>query len=160
MSVATALHSPARATILSWGWRRAAIAQVADSDVDLELALFEADHDPGDAALAQARRALEDRPSILGHDVVAWNLHRVGREEEAADEMALALATGSRDPLLRFHAAAIAEAAGHPDDARDHLRIVLDANPRFSAAHVDEVEDLARRLGLEVPSPPACRACP
>lgn len=129
-------------------------------DVDLELALFEADQDPSAASLARARRALVDRPSILGHDVVAWNLHRLGRDDDAAKQMAKALATGSRDPLLRFHAAAIAEAAGDRAGARTHLQVVLDTNPRFSAAHVDDVADLARELGLDVPPPASCRSCP
>ena len=42
MSVATALHSPARATILSWGWRRAAIALVAGASYALAMAPFNA----------------------------------------------------------------------------------------------------------------------
>lgn len=129
-------------------------------DVDLELALFEADQDPSDASLAAARRALEDRPSVIGHDVVAWNLHRLGRDDEAAPHIAEALATGSRDPLLRFHAAAIAHALGEQDEARAHLADVFGSNPRFSAAHVDEVASLAEDLGLELPPPPRCDRCP
>ena len=122
-------------------------------DVDLEIALFDADHDPGPATVAAARRALEDRPSIVGHDVLAWNLHRTGKDAAAAEEMALALRTGSRDPLLRFHAAAIADAAGDRGAAIEHLQVVLDSNPRFSAALADDVEQLAGELGLEVPPP-------
>jgi len=67
--------------------------------------------------------------------------------------MALALRTGSRDPLLRFHAAVIAAAAGDRGAATEHLQVVLDSNPRFSAALADDVEQLARDLGLEVPPP-------
>ncbi len=131
-----------------------AIAQLyRDSgvNVDLELALYEADHQPGDAAVASARDALEERPSILGHDVLAWNLYRAGELEEASEESAAALATGSRDPILRFHAAAIAEATGDDAAAREHLQLVLDTNPRFSAFLLPEVEALAETLGLEMP---------
>ena len=98
---------------------------------------------PGPDTVAAARKALVDRPSILGHDVLAWNLHRTGKDAEASKEMAVALKTGSRDPLLRFHAAAIADAVGDRDAAVKHLRIVLDTNPRFSAALADDVEQLA-----------------
>jgi tetratricopeptide (TPR) repeat protein len=120
-------------------------------DVDLEIALFDADHHPGPAAVKAARKALVDRPSILGHDVLAWNLHRAGMDDEAAQEMKRALVTGSRDPLLRFHAASIEYAVGDRTAAIAHLRIVLGSNPRFSAALADDVEQLASRLDLEVP---------
>lgn len=129
-------------------------------DVDLELALFEADRDPSDRSLAAATRALEDRPSIVAHDVVAWNLHRLGRDDDAAEHVEKALATGSRDPLLRFHAAAVASGRGDRAAAREHLAVVLGTNPRFSAGHVEEVGRLADQLGLDVPPPPTCTSCP
>jgi tetratricopeptide (TPR) repeat protein len=122
-------------------------------DVDLELALFQADHRPGDGAVATARRASTTRPGIFGHDVLAWNLFRAGDVEEAATEIDRALVTGSRDPQLRFHAAAIADASGDRQAAATHLGIVLSTNPRFSAALADEVEALAERYGMAVPSP-------
>jgi tetratricopeptide (TPR) repeat protein len=122
-------------------------------DVDLELAVFEADREPGKDAVADAREALKTRPGIFGHDALAWNLFRAGEVEPAADEMAKALVTGSRDPQLRFHAAAIADATGDRDDAAGHLAIVLSTNPRFSAALVDEVGALAERYGMAVPPP-------
>lgn len=128
-------------------------------DVDLELALFDADRNPTERSLAAARRALQDRPSILGHDVVAWNLHRLGRDGDAARHVAKALETGSREPLLRFHAAVIAAARGERGQARAHLEVVLGSNPRFSAAHVDEVAALADELGLEMPPPLTCDGC-
>ncbi len=124
-------------------------------NVDLELALFDADHHPGASAVARARQALAGRPSILGHDVLAWNLYRDGQVGAASKESARALTTGSRDPPLRFHAAAIAASAGHRDKAVAHLRIVLRTNPRFSAALADDVEGLASKLGLSVPPAPA-----
>ena len=131
-----------------------AIAQLYEANgvnVDLELALYDADHTPGDAAVAKARKALIERPSIVGHDVLAWNLFRAGAVAEAADEMTKALATGSRDPQLRFHAAAIANADGDRAGAVEHLEIVLAGNPRFSAHLVGEVADLAAELGLVMP---------
>lgn len=127
-------------------------------NVDLELALFDADHHPGAASVAKARRALEARPSTLGHDVLAWNLFRAGGSShlaEAAKQSAMALALGSRDPQERYHAAAIAFARGDRAGATADLQIVLAENPRFSAALAPEVADLAGRLGLSVPPPPS-----
>src|SRR6478672_5561399 len=124
-------------------------------NVDLELALFDADHHPGSDAVGRAREALKERPSILGHDVLAWNLYRNGQISEARKESARALATGSRDLLLRFHAAAIAEAAGARNEAITDLQMVLSTNPRFSAALVDDVQALAPKLGLKMPAPPS-----
>ncbi|MGH9179210.1 MAG: hypothetical protein ACRD0N_11750, partial [Acidimicrobiales bacterium] len=121
-------------------------------DVDLELALFAADHTPGKAAVDQARRAVKARPSIQAHDALAWALFTAGRPEEAWTEAGAALALGTRDPLVRFHAAAIAEATGRTDLAARHLGVVLATNPRFSAAHAGRVADLARILGLPIPT--------
>lgn len=134
-----------------------AIADLYESngvDVDLELALFDADQNPGPEAIARARSALKKRPGIFGHDAVAWNLFRAGEADGAASEMEQALVTGSRDPQLRFHAAAIAFAGGDRPAAADHLEVVLETNPRFSAALIDEVRSLATKLGLRMPPLP------
>lgn len=122
-------------------------------DVDLELALFAADRRPGKAALAQARKGFARHPSLFGHDVLAWNLYRVGQLDEAAKESSAALRLGSRDPAQRYHAAVIAQARGERALAVTHLQSVVDTNPRFSAALAAEVERLAGELGLAVPPP-------
>lgn len=124
-------------------------------NVDLELALFAADREPGPETVKQARRAAEERPSIQGHDALAWALFTAGKIDEAWPEARRALATGSRDPLLRFHAAAIAEARGQRDVAARHLRVVLATNPRFSAVLTPKVAALATKHGLQLPPAPA-----
>ncbi|HMJ79101.1 MAG TPA: hypothetical protein VK507_24155, partial [Iamia sp.] len=98
--------------------------------------------------------------SIIGHDALAWNLFRAGSIDSAVDEAELALATGSEDPAIRFHAAAIAHAAGDDDAAREHLEIVLGGNPRFSAALVEDVAALASDLGLLLPAAAATSVGP
>jgi tetratricopeptide (TPR) repeat protein len=122
-------------------------------DVDLELALFAADRLPGRRSVEQARRALKARPGIFGHDALAWSLFRDGQIELAVMEMDAALLTGSADPQLRFHAAAIADAAGDRRTAAAHLMVVMGTNPRFSAALVDDVAALGERYGLTLPPP-------
>jgi len=122
-------------------------------NVDLELALFEADHNPGAGAVEQARKGLAARPSYFGHEVLAWALYRAGRLSEAGREISRALALGDADPLLRFHAAAVENSLGDHAAARRDLAMVLAANPRFSALYQDQVVGLAARLGLPVPPP-------
>ncbi len=122
-------------------------------NVDLELALFAADRRPGKEALAQARKGFKVHPSLYGHDVVAWNLFKNGELEEAAKESAAALRLGSKEPAWRHHAAAIALARGDRPAAAGHLQILLDTNPRYSAAAVADIERLARELDLAFPPP-------
>jgi tetratricopeptide (TPR) repeat protein len=124
-------------------------------NVDLELALFDADHHPGGANVDQARKGLAARPSYFGHEVLAWALYRAGRLSEASQELSRALALGDEDPLLRFHAAVIEAAIGNLPAARRDLSTVLAANPRFSSLYLDQLSALAGRLGLQVPTPPA-----
>ncbi len=122
--------------------------------VDVDLALFDAQEDPGEESVAQARRGLEQRPSIIGHDALAWSLFTAGQVDEATTEAEAALETGSRDPLIRYHAAEIAAARGDRAGAIENLEVVLDTNPRFSAIHTDDVVDLAAELRLEMPPVP------
>lgn len=122
-------------------------------NVDLELALFAADHKPGDASVKQARKAADQRRSVAGHDALAWSLFTAGKPAEAWPEAERALALGTRDPQVRFHAASIALARGQRDVAARHLAVVLDTNPRFSAALTPAVSRLAEKLGLAVPPP-------
>jgi tetratricopeptide (TPR) repeat protein len=110
--------------------------------VDLDLALFEADHGDPTRALAFARSAHESTPTIRAADAVAWALHRLGRDAEAKPYVEEALRLGSRDPLLRYHAGAVAAALGDAAAARRDLELALRNDPGFSATGAAE----ARRL--------------
>lgn len=123
-------------------------------NVDLELALFAADHTPGDDTVNDARRAAQARPSMAGHDALAWSLYTAGKADQAWPQAEKALALGTRDPQVRFHAAAIALARGERAEATRNLSVVLETNPRFSAALAPAVARLAAQLGLTV-APPA-----
>jgi tetratricopeptide (TPR) repeat protein len=96
----------------------------AGVDVDMELALFDADHGPDpQATVAKARAAYDRRPSIYAADALAWALHRAGRDDEAAQYSVQALRLGTRDPALRLRAGLIAAARGDTAAAREHLLI-------------------------------------
>ena len=84
------------------------------------------------ASLARAAEDLKERRDIYGYDVLAWALHRSGRSTEAAEPMRRALALGTRDALLQFHAGMIMRATGDTSGARRHLAAAVMINPIFS----------------------------
>jgi tetratricopeptide (TPR) repeat protein len=60
-----------------------------------------------DEAVESARRARESRRDIFTEDALAWALFKSGRIDEAREAMDRALRTGTRDRVIRAHAAAI-----------------------------------------------------
>jgi tetratricopeptide (TPR) repeat protein len=96
------------------------------------LALLLADQGTDlDRALSLAEAALDGRDDLEGHDALAWVLHRRGDHDRAAEAIARAIRTGTRDPQIRFHAGMIALALGRREEARSHLEIALEVNPQF-----------------------------
>ena len=100
---------------------------------DLETALFDVDHGIRlPAALALARTARAERPSIDGDDVLAWALYRNGRCGEALAHSKQALRLGTRDALKLFHRGMIERCLGDREASRNTLRRALALNPHFS----------------------------
>ena len=100
---------------------------------DLETALFDVDHGIRlRHALALARRAQAERPSIDGDDVLAWALARNGRCGEALSWSREALRLGTRDSLKLFHRGMIERCLGHRAAANAFLHRALELNPHFS----------------------------
>ena len=114
--------------------------------VDVDLALFEADHGDPTAALAFAKEGYAATPTVRAADAMAWALHRLGRDTEAKKRSDEALRLGSRDPLLRYHAGAIAAALGDVTTARRDLDLALAADPGFSATGAAEVRRILDSL--------------
>jgi len=70
--------------------------------------LFLLDHDRRvPDVLARVRAELATRKDVYGYDLLAWALHKAGRNAEARDAMTKALALGTDYPLLRHHASEI-----------------------------------------------------
>jgi len=105
--------------------------------------LFLLDHDRriGDV-LAMARRELRTRRDIYGYDVLGWALHHAGRDAEARRAMQTALALGTRDAMLFYHAGMIERALGHRAAARELLSRALATNAYFHPTQPDS----ARRV--------------
>ena len=101
-------------------------------NVDLELALFDVDHGRVPAGLRAARAEWGRRRSILVADALAWALYRDGKAREALPYARRALALGTRNALLHFHAGMIERAVGDREAARRDLAAALAINPHFS----------------------------
>ena len=71
--------------------------------------------------LANVESELRTRRDVYGYDLLAWALHQSGRDAEARAPMARALALGTRDAMLFYHAGMIARALG--DTASAHARL-------------------------------------
>lgn len=109
-------------------------------DTDLEMALFQVDHNQGqnlDETLARARRAFEKRPTIHAADVLAWALYQDGQYAQAYELSQQALQLGTKDALLFFHAGMIAYRLGHRAEAQAYLEQALALNPNFSLRYRD-----------------------
>jgi tetratricopeptide (TPR) repeat protein len=115
--------------------------------IDLELALFEADHGDAGRAVELARAAYAATPTTRAADALAWALYRAGRLDEARKRSAEALRLGSRDPLLRYHAGKIAAAAGDVASARRDLDLALRTDAGFSALGAADARQLLEELG-------------
>jgi hypothetical protein len=93
-----------------------------------QLALFSINHDHDAAqALTLAQNELALRKDVYGYDTVAWALLANGRAAEADTAMRQALAFGTQDPLLEYHAGMIAAALGETSQARQLLSEALGA---------------------------------
>jgi tetratricopeptide (TPR) repeat protein len=140
----------------------AALQRANGVAVDLELARFEAGHarDPGGEparAVALARAALRQRPTIHAEDALAWALRQAGRPREALAHARAAVRLGTRDATLWYHLAAIEADVGMRGPARRDLSFSLGINPYLmgpDAAVRDRADAgaLAARLGVAAPS--------
>ncbi len=125
MAAAHRLYDLARAEV--------ALFKASGVVVDLELSLFEADHGDAVQALKLAEAAYAAAPTVRAADALAWAQHRSGRDGEAWKLAQEALRLGSHEPLLQYHAGAIAATLGESEVARRHLEAALAADPGFSA---------------------------
>jgi len=82
-------------------------------------------------AIRLAREAASDRRDIFTEDALAWAYFQTGHIEQAKAAMSIAMATGSRDRVIRYHAAEIARATGDTEAAKRYVAESLEGSPRF-----------------------------
>jgi tetratricopeptide (TPR) repeat protein len=103
-----------------WAWsealREAGRPEAADSAAPRR-------GDPDARGLGLAEREASGRGDPFTLDALAWCLHATGRSAEAWPVMERALAEGTRDARLAFHAGAILQGCGRADEARRHLEL-------------------------------------
>ncbi len=98
--------------------------------------------------LARAEREIKVRRDVYGWDLLAWSLYRSGRPREASAKMRHALALGTRDASLFYHAGMIELALGRQGEARQYLQTALAINPHWHPFQPAEAKQaLARMTG-------------
>ncbi|HEU0294944.1 MAG TPA: tetratricopeptide repeat protein [Anaerolineales bacterium] len=98
-----------------------------------QLANFYSDHNmKPKEALRLALAELKSRQDIYGYDAAAWAEYRNGNLQQAQTYMEQALALGTQDARLYYHAGLIAHALHQDQQAREYLETALSINPHFS----------------------------
>jgi tetratricopeptide (TPR) repeat protein len=121
------------------------LGEVQSTVYDRVILRFELDHGgASDALLAAARASVAARPDYTGYDTLAWALYRLGRYDEAADQITAAAANGAEDARLIFHKGAIELAQGRTDAGRADLQRALALGP---AIDPNESTEAALLLG-------------
>lgn len=117
----------------------AAIEQLYNANginLDLQIGLFNADHGRDVAATVdRAKNAFAEQPSIQAADVLAWVQYKAGNFADARTAIEHALRTGSRDPLILFHAGMIYRDAGDTAKSKDYLTRLESQAPHFSVLY-------------------------
>ncbi|HEY3211049.1 MAG TPA: tetratricopeptide repeat protein [Actinomycetota bacterium] len=117
-------------------------------NVDLEIALFDADHGVDLAnGLAAARMEWTRRRSVHVADALAWELYENGRHAEALQYANQAVRLGTRNALFFFHRGMIERALGKLLAARRDLAVAIEINPHFSILWSERAAKVLAALG-------------
>ena len=112
-----------------------------------ELAMFYADHNRNLAkALTLGKKELEVRHDVYTWDAVAWTLYKNGNRSAAVLALEHALAAGTKDALLDFHAGMIYRENGNNELSERFLKQSLAINPDFHIFYAD----LARQTLMKI----------
>jgi tetratricopeptide (TPR) repeat protein len=126
---------------------QARILRANGVNIDLEQALFNADHHVDVAGgLAAARAEWKKRRSVFVADALAWSLYANGRHHEALTYARSALRLGTRNALFFFHKGMIERALGMSDAARRDLGEAMAINPHFSFLWAPRVRRILEEL--------------
>jgi tetratricopeptide (TPR) repeat protein len=85
-----------------------------------------------DRALQLAQGELATRHDVYTYDALSWVLFRAGRQKDAEEASAKAMARNTPEPLFLYHAGVIAMAGGRAEEGKGMLRRALALNPDFA----------------------------
>lgn len=102
-------------------------------------------------ALQLAREEFENRRDIFTCDALAWALAAAGKTDEAQTNMLRALALGTQDARLFFHAAVIAAQAGAFDKAHTFITKLTPLTPLLLPSEVVELKSAAALISEKAP---------
>jgi regulator of protease activity HflC (stomatin/prohibitin superfamily) len=100
-------------------------------------------HESPETAVRLARAELDSRGDVFTHDALAWSLAAAGNLAEAHSEMQRALAEGTADARLFFHAGVIASQSGHAADADCWLRKASELSQLLLPSELNELQNAA-----------------
>lgn len=115
-------------------------------NVDLELALFDANRGRGATAVRAARRAWDTQPSVEAADAFGWALHASGRDRAGWQYARKAARLGTKSASFAYHRGMIEKSLGRETAARRSLRAALETNPYFSPLHAARARMALRAL--------------
>ena len=109
-------------------------------DTDLELALFNADHNRNlKESLKDAEESLENgSQSIKTYHILAWTNFKLGNYEDAGKNIELALRLGTKDPLMYYHAGKIYEKLDMNEKAKEYSDFALKINPYYEELYSNQ----------------------
>jgi tetratricopeptide (TPR) repeat protein len=96
--------------------------------------------------LKNVQDELVSRKDIYGYDLLAWALHKSGRDAEAATTMKSALELGTQDAMLFYHAGMIEQSLGNSAAAKVYLEKALAVNPYFHPTQPEEIRSVLKRI--------------
>jgi tetratricopeptide (TPR) repeat protein len=110
------------------------------------LAIFLATRrESSETALRLAKAEFDSRSDVFTHDALAWSLAAAGKFGEARREMEHALAEGTQDGRLFFHAAIIASQTGDDAETRRWLGKASSLSHLLLPSERNELQNLAAR---------------
>ena len=123
---------------------QAQLLRSAGVNVDVEIALFEADHGDPAEAIRLGERAVAAAPGVRAEDALGWALTRAGRPDEGLEHARRALRLGSEDASFLYHAGVAAKASGHEALGERWLRNALGHRAALSPYQARRAEEALR----------------
>ncbi|WP_435592549.1 tetratricopeptide repeat protein [Nocardia sp. bgisy118] len=113
----------------------------------VDAAQLAAEHGDPAEAVRLAQLEFGRRQSVITSDVLAWSLHKAGRDAEAIVYADRAASLGWRSATLAYHRGMILAALGEADQAAAALSDALRTNPYFSPLHTPRARQALDALG-------------